>query len=122
MGRRPRRAGLGPTLIEWVTYRVAAHSTSDDPSAYRADELATWPLGDPIDRLRRHLSVRGALDDAGFQRLHADVEGEVLAAEQEAESHGTLHGGDRPSPAAMFDDVYEQMPAHLRAQREAAGY
>jgi 2-oxoisovalerate dehydrogenase E1 component subunit alpha len=117
------RAGLGPTLIEWVTYRVAAHSTSDDPSAYRAgDELAAWPLGDPIDRLRRHLSVRGALDDEGFRRLHADVEGEVLAAEQEAESHGTLHGGDRPSPAAMFEDVYERMPAHLRAQREAAGY
>ena len=66
--------------------------------------------------------MRGALDDEGFRLLHADVEGKVLAAEQEAESHGTLHGGDRPSPDAMFEDVYEQMPAHLRAQREAAGY
>ena len=45
-------AGGGPTLIEWVTYRVAAHSTSDDPSRYRpAEEWKAWPLGDPIDRL-----------------------------------------------------------------------
>ena len=50
------RANLGPTLIEWVTYRAGAHSTSDDPSKYRPkDEGAAWPLGDPIERLKAHL-------------------------------------------------------------------
>jgi hypothetical protein len=47
------RANLGPTLIEWVTYRAGAHSTSDDPSKYRpADDWERFPLGDPIERLK----------------------------------------------------------------------
>src|SRR5581483_8521895 len=50
------RSNLGATLIELYTYRAAAHSTSDDPSAYRPDdEWQKWPLGDPIARLRQHL-------------------------------------------------------------------
>src|SRR6201995_914644 len=50
------RANLGPPLIEWVTYRAGAHSTSDEPSKYRPkDEGAAWPLGDPIERLKTHL-------------------------------------------------------------------
>ena len=54
------RTNHGPTLIEWVTYRAAAHSTSDDPSRYRpADEWKSWPLGDPIERLKTHLIARG---------------------------------------------------------------
>jgi 2-oxoisovalerate dehydrogenase E1 component alpha subunit len=116
------RAGLGPTLIEWVTYRVAAHSTSDDPAAYRPrDELAAWPLGDPIERLRQHLLVEGMLDDNGFERLCADVEQRVRDAQEEAESHGTL-STDRPPPGAMFEGVYAQVPRHLQAQRESAGF
>ena len=52
---RARRGG-GPTLIELVTYRAGAHSTSDDPSKYRPkDEYKAFPLGDPIDRLKNHL-------------------------------------------------------------------
>ncbi|MGI9356801.1 MAG: thiamine pyrophosphate-dependent enzyme, partial [Rhizobiaceae bacterium] len=50
------RSNLGPTLIEWVTYRAGAHSTSDDPSKYRPKhESDAWPLGDPILRLKNHL-------------------------------------------------------------------
>ena len=50
------RRNLGPTLIEWVTYRAGAHSTSDDPSRYRpADDWAHFPLGDPVARLKQHL-------------------------------------------------------------------
>jgi 2-oxoisovalerate dehydrogenase E1 component alpha subunit len=117
------RAGLGPTLIEWLTYRVGGHSTSDDPSSYRSDDDVTaWPLGDPIARLQQHLSVTGVLDDDGFGRLRDDVEAEVLAAQQEAESHGTLHDGARLSPRLMFEDVFADMPPHLRAQRQAAGF
>jgi len=52
------RSNLGPTLIEWITLRVGAHSTSDDPSVYRPrHEAEQFPLGDPIQRLRRHLEV-----------------------------------------------------------------
>jgi len=54
------RSGLGPTLIEHVTYRAGGHSSSDDPSAYRAkEESAAWPLGDPIERLKAHLITIG---------------------------------------------------------------
>jgi 2-oxoisovalerate dehydrogenase E1 component alpha subunit len=54
------RANCGPTLIEWVTYRASAHSSSDDPSRYRpADEWKSWPLGDPIERLKQHLVTLG---------------------------------------------------------------
>src|SRR5689334_22808517 len=50
------RSNHGPTIIELFTYRVEAHSTSDDPSAYRTPEAAQkWPLGDPIERLKDHL-------------------------------------------------------------------
>ena len=54
------RRNHGPTLIEWLTYRASAHSTSDDPSKYRPlDEWKAWPLGDPIDRLAAHLVTLG---------------------------------------------------------------
>ena len=55
-GRSSGRGNLGPTLIEYVTYRAGAHSTSDDPSAYRPKtESDAWPLGDPMVRLKSHL-------------------------------------------------------------------
>ena len=67
---------LGPTLIEWVTLRVGAHSTSDDPSVYRPDdEPSTFPLGDPIDRLRRHLVVdRATGTTSATQAFAAEVD------------------------------------------------
>ena len=66
------RTNGGPTLIEWVTYRAAAHSTSDDPSKYRpADEWVAWPLGDPIDRLKQHLIVEGAWSDEQQAQLRS---------------------------------------------------
>src|SRR2546430_16601507 len=53
--QRARQSG-GPTLIEHVTYRAAAHSTSDDPARYRPkEEWRAWPLGDPVTRLKQHL-------------------------------------------------------------------
>lgn len=117
------RHDAGPTLIEWFTYRRGAHSTSDDPSAYRsADEGGRWPLGDPIERLRQHLTVSGEWDDARHAELVADVERTVAAAVAEAESHGTVHGGEVVSPATMFDDVYASMPWHLREQRQESGF
>ena len=116
------RNNLGPTLIEWVTYRAGPHSTSDDPSRYRpADEWTYFPLGDPIARLRRHLEKKGWWSDADHEALQAELEAEVLAAQKEAERYGTLIDGHVPSAASMFEDVYKEMPEHLRRQRQELG-
>lgn len=112
------RTNRGPTLIEWVTYRAAAHSTSDDPSRYRpADEWKSWPLGDPIERLKTHLIARGDWSDQQHTELVADVDRQVLAAAKEAESYGTLLDGRVASAKSIFEDVFKEMPAHLQRQR-----
>jgi 2-oxoisovalerate dehydrogenase E1 component alpha subunit len=116
------RRNLGPTLIEWVTYRAGPHSTSDDPSKYRPhDDAARFPLGDPIARLRLHLTKLGHWSDAEHEETQKALEAEVAAAQREAESHGTLNDGRIPSAASMFEDVYREMPEHLRRQRQELG-
>jgi 2-oxoisovalerate dehydrogenase E1 component alpha subunit len=113
------RMGLGATVIELVTYRAAAHSTSDDPSRYRPkDEEAAWPLGDPIERFKNHLIALGEWSDERHQALVAECEEHVTKSWEEACSYGTLNDGPRPDPLTMFDDVYHDMPEHLRRQRE----
>ncbi|RMA59960.1 branched-chain alpha-keto acid dehydrogenase E1 component [Acidovorax sp. 100] len=116
------RSNQGPTLIEWVTYRAGGHSTSDDPSKYRpADDWERFPLGDPIERLKRHLIVMGAWSDQEHVEVQRELEVEAAAAQKEAESHGTLLDGRVPSAATIFDGVYESMPDHLRRQRQELG-
>ncbi|MGN0932410.1 thiamine pyrophosphate-dependent enzyme [Falsigemmobacter intermedius] len=116
------RRSLGPTLVEYVTYRAAGHSTSDDPSAYRpSDEGTHWPLGDPVTRLKAHLIALGEWSEERHAQAEAEVLAEVIAAQKEAEEIGTLHSGRRPSAAEMFEDVYAEMPPHLRRQRQQAG-
>ncbi|NRH41941.1 thiamine pyrophosphate-dependent enzyme [Pseudomonas sp. MS15a(2019)] len=116
------RRNLGPTLIEWVTYRAGPHSTSDDPSKYRpADDWAHFPLGDPIDRLKAHLIGRGLWSDAQHQALAAELEAEVAAAQKAAEAHGTFASDLAPSAADMFEEVYQDLPSHLRRQRQQLG-
>ena len=117
------RANLGPTLIEYVTYRAGAHSTSDDPSAYRPKaEFDAWPLGDPVERLKRHLILRGAWSEERHRQGEAEILDTILSAQREAETHGTLHSGPKPSARDMFEGVYATMPPHLRRQRQEAGY
>ncbi len=116
------RTNRGPTLIEWITYRGGAHSTSDDPSKYRpADDWQRYPLGDPIARLKQHLIVQGVWSDEEHARLEKDVEAEVIAAQKEAESYGSLADGHVFSAASMFEDVYKDLPEHLRLQRQQLG-
>jgi 2-oxoisovalerate dehydrogenase E1 component alpha subunit len=116
------RRNLGPTLIEYVTYRVGAHSTSDDPSAYRPKtESDAWPLGDPVIRLKNHLIRRGAWSEERHKQAEAEILESVIAAQKEAESFGTLHSGSRPSAREMFEGVYAEMPPHLLRQRRQAG-
>jgi 2-oxoisovalerate dehydrogenase E1 component alpha subunit len=116
------RKNLGPTLIEWVTYRAAAHTTSDDPTKYRpADEAEYWPLGDPIERLKTHLIGKGIWDEEQHQALAKSLKAEVKAAAKEAETYGTLGKGAVPATSEMFNHVYKEMPAHIRKQRQEAG-
>ena len=117
------RRNLGPTLIEYVTYRAGGHSTSDDPTAYRpAEESKAWPLGDPVLRLRNHLIARGIWSEERHVQAEAEILAEVSAEQKQAEAVGTLHHGQRPSPRDMFDDVYAEMPPHLLRQRHEAGF
>ena len=111
------RSNLGPTLLEWVTYRAAAHSTSDDPTKYRpADDWSSFPLGDPVARLEKHLVAIGAWSDGQRPTLQKELDAEVAAAQKEAESHGSLLNGHVPPIETMFEDVYKDMPAHLKDQ------
>lgn len=116
------RRNLGPTLIEWVTYRAGPHSSSDDPTKYRpGDDWSHFPLGDPVARFKRHLIAKGIWSDRAHDDLTAELEAEVLAAQKEAERYGTLVDERIPSPATIFDDVYKEMPDHLRRQRQELG-
>jgi len=116
------RANLGPTLVEHFTYRASAHSTSDDPTKYRAaGEEQKWPLGDPIDRLKQHLIALQEWSEERHQALTEEVAAQVLEANKEAESHGTLTTGPAHSPSSMFEDVFKEMPWHLRRQRQQLG-
>jgi 2-oxoisovalerate dehydrogenase E1 component alpha subunit len=114
------RANAGPTLIEHFTYRAEGHSTSDDPTKYRsAEENVKWPLGDPIARLKQHLIAIGAWDEDRHAEMDQAVADEVRAAQREAEAIGVLADGLMQHPfATMFEDVFEEMPWHLREQSQ----
>ncbi len=117
------RRGLGPTLIEHVTYRAGAHTTSDDPSVYRpAGEGAVWPLGDPIDRLKRHLIKLDVWSEERHTQAEAQIMDEVTKAQKASEAIGTMTSGAHASVRDIFEDVYETMPPHLVKQRQEAGY
>ena len=117
------RTNLGPTVIELFTYRASGHSTSDDPGKYRpSDEAGAWPFGDPIARLKRHLIAIGEWSEERHEQLAGELNEEVRAAAREAESYGTLdQKGRLHSPKTMFEDVFKEMPPHLRRQRQEMG-
>jgi 2-oxoisovalerate dehydrogenase E1 component alpha subunit len=113
------RRGVGPTLIEHVTYRASAHSTSDDPSRYRPrDEERSWPLGDPIERLKQHMIREGYWSQAQHEQLVEELQAAVDEAWQEALSYGSMTEGPWLDRSEMFEDVFKDVPAHLPAQRE----
>jgi len=107
------RSGGGATLLELFTYRVAPHSTSDDPSRYRAaGELEAWQRRDPLQRLGRHLRLCALLGDATERQIDDEVNAELARAIERAEGQG------RPSLSTLFDDVYAEQPWHLVEQRQ----
>jgi 2-oxoisovalerate dehydrogenase E1 component alpha subunit len=112
------RTGAGPTLVELVTYRAAAHSTSDDPARYRAkDDAEHWPLGDPILRLKMHLMKIGEWSEARHQALTAELEALVASSWKEAAAFGTMSEGPRLNADLMFEDVFKEMPQNLKRQQ-----
>jgi 2-oxoisovalerate dehydrogenase E1 component alpha subunit len=107
------REGQGPTLIEAYTYRMGAHTTTDDPTRYRlASELETWRLRDPIERVRAYLHRTGQADADFF-----------ASVDQAADELGArVREGCRllpdPAPLEIFDHVYADRNAILEEERE----
>ena len=115
------RSNLGPTLIEFFTYRAEGHSTSDDPSGYRpTNEAKAWPLGDPVERLKAHLIACREWDEERHAAITAECDAEVRAAQKESEKLGILPEQGKDGIETMFDDVYADMPWNLREQRDEA--
>ncbi len=113
------RTGAGPTLIEHVTYRGAAHSTSDDPARYRPkDDYEKWPLGDPVVRLKNHLIAIGEWSEERHAALTKELEEHVTESWKEAVQYGALNEGPRLNRDLMFEDVFKELPERLRRQRE----
>jgi len=113
------RTNQGPTLIEHFTYRAEGHSTSDDPTQYRsAGEPSAWPLGDPVARLKAHLIAIGEWDEERHATQDREVAELVKAAQKEAEKNGILGHGLHQPLDSLFDGVFEEMPWHLREQRQ----
>ena len=112
------RAGGGPTLIELVTYRGGAHSTSDDPSKYRPkDDWSCFPLGDPLKRLKGYLIQLGAWSEEQQAELEAELKQHVIDCWQEACSYGTMTEGPFLGYHEMFEDVFEEMTPQLKRQQ-----
>ena len=108
------RAGLGPTFLECVTYRMGPHSTSDDPTLYRSEaEVSAWRARDPILRLSSALQADGALDALRSAAIDRELTEELDAALALAEADPP------PTRASLFDDVYAEIPAHLEEQRRS---
>ena len=107
------RDGQGPTLVEAYTYRMGAHTTTDDPTRYRlSDDVEHWKLKDPIARLEVYLRRNGLADDEFF--------GDVQEEAKQLGAH--LREGCKalpdPQPLSMFDHVYAEMTDELAAQRD----
>ncbi|MGI8614795.1 MAG: pyruvate dehydrogenase (acetyl-transferring) E1 component subunit alpha [Nocardioidaceae bacterium] len=107
------REGSGPTFVEAYTYRMGAHTTSDDPTRYRlSEELEHWKLKDPIARVEAYLK-RGDLADGDFFRAVASEADELAAHLRE----GCLSMPD-PHVLDIFDQVYGEPTQELQAQKE----
>ena len=107
------REGQGPTLIEAYTYRMGAHTTTDDPTRYRlASELEAWKLKDPVERVKAYLVRTGSADAAFFEQIDAEATQVGRHIRQ-----ACLEMPD-PAPPSMFDNVYSEPTALLREERE----
>lgn len=106
-------AGNGPVLIEAMTYRLGAHSTSDDPTRYRKEEeLKIWQPRDPAIRLRKYLEKKGLWSEEKEKQFIEQINKEVTDAITEAK--GTCN----PSLRSLVENVYFAVPPLLEEQYE----
>ncbi len=109
------RAGGGPTLIEAVTYRVAMHTTSDDPKRYRTEEESeVWARRDPIVRFQKYLIGKRLLTEEQIQATEGEIKSEIQAAVDRSEQRMK----ELSDPLWMFEHSYHDMPPHLLEQKE----
>ena len=107
------REGQGPTMIEAFTYRMGAHTTTDDPTRYRlAAELETWKLKDPIERVKAYLVRTEQADEKFFEALDAE------AAEVGSRIRKACLEMPDPDPMTIFENVYAEPSAMLEAERD----
>jgi pyruvate dehydrogenase E1 component alpha subunit len=107
------RSGGGPVFVELVTQRMGPHSTADDPTRYREEELIVpWQKKDPLERYRKFLRGRGLWTDEDEERIRGEADAEITQALKEVEST------PQPSLESLFEDVYADQPWHLREQME----
>jgi len=107
------REGQGPTLIEAFTYRMGAHTTTDDPTRYRlASELEAWKLKDPIERVKAYLVRTGSADLAFFEGVESEADQLGRRVRR-----ACLEMPD-PQPMAIFENVYAEPTSLLRSERE----
>ncbi len=108
------RAGLGPTMIEGVTYRMGPHSSSDDPTRYRStDEVGFWQQRDPIERMRKYLALKGLWSQPDDDKLRTEMDALVQNTVKEVERHPP------PPIETLFGDVFAEMTPQLKEQMEA---
>jgi len=101
-----------PALIEFVEYRFGAHTTADDPTAYRdPDDVDPWRALDPLDRMEAFLRETDRIDDEGVAAIHEEADEVVADAIEFAESVD-------PDPSDMFDHAYAELPPEIRRQRD----
>ncbi|MEV7616744.1 pyruvate dehydrogenase (acetyl-transferring) E1 component subunit alpha [Streptomyces sp. NPDC089799] len=106
------RQGEGPTLIEAFTYRMGAHTTSDDPTRYRRDEeRAAWESRDPIERLKAHLLATGGADEAFFTALEAESEALGKRVRE------AVRNMPDPDTMSMFENIYADGHALVDEER-----
>lgn len=105
------RSGGGPSVIECETYRLGAHTTSDDPTKYRSDEeVEVWKKRDPLLRLKRYLIERDLWSEEREEEESARLAAEVKEVFERVEASGLV------PLEAIFDYLYHERPPHLEAQ------
>lgn len=111
------RRGEGPTLIEALTYRYTPHTTADDPSRYRNEDVSKeWAAKEPLIRFEKYLKAKKVLTDAEKQTMEEEIEArinEAITNAEEATKHPPLS-----DPLVMFDYLYKDMPDYLSQQRD----
>ncbi len=109
------RDGQGPAFLEMLTYRIGAHSSSDDPRVYRDEaEVEVWKKRDPLERYRAFLISESLWSTDKEEALVAELDTEIKATVDRAEAH------PNPPKASLFEDVYAENPWHLAEQADEA--